>query len=353
MREDKLRKKLQEQSLDGLIITALSNIEWLTGFTGSHGIVLLLRSGLTYFLTDFRYQEQSQEEVTTCKVIITNQSLFDEINTVGIQLTGKIGFQSENLSFEMFEQLSQKLSECTLLPVKDFCCEYVSVKCDAEIDLIQKATDITAKVFDKILGIIRPEITEKELAAEISYWNKRFGADKDSFSPIVSSGARSALPHARPTDCKIGNQTVLLIDMGCRYNGYCSDQTRTLFLGTPDNEFRSVYEIILQAHLMGISGAKAGIYGKDLDSISRNHISSKGYGEHFGHGLGHGVGLQIHEHPRINTKSQDMLTKNMVITIEPGIYLPGKFGVRIEDAIVVTESGGVSLAKTNKRLITL
>ena len=217
----------------------------------------------------------------------------------------------------------------------------------------QKAQRIAERVFDEVLGILRPGMTEKEVAAELTYRMLRYGAEKMSFDPIVVSGPNSSLPHGVPTSRKIGPGEFITMDFGCIADGYCSDMTRTVVIGSVSDEMKTVYDTVLQAQLAGISAARAHVTGKTVDEAARGVIDKAGFGEYFGHGFGHSVGIEIHEEPNASPSDETMLPTGAVITAEPGIYLPGKFGVRIEDMLVIKENGCDVITKSPKDLIVL
>jgi len=225
------------------------------------------------------------------------------------------------------------------------------VKDDNELGLLRRAEQIGDEAFDHILTILKPGITEREISLELEFFMKKQGASKLSFDTIVASGPNSSMPHAQVTDRVVQNGDFVTMDFGCVYKGYCSDMTRTVAVGTPTDEMKKVYQIVLDANLRAMDGIKAGVKCSDIDALARGYISDKGYGDYFGHGLGHSVGLQIHEEPRFSPKCDVITEENMVITDEPGIYLPGKFGVRIEDLVVVRKDGYERLSKSPKELI--
>jgi Xaa-Pro aminopeptidase len=347
-----LRQKLAHLNLDAMLLTFLPDVRWLSKFSGSNGTVLLTRENAWLF-TDFRYQEQVKTEVENVVPVVTADGYLAEMKSGKFDFGARIGFQADKLAFATVEKMKSELPMLEFVPITMFCEEFVAVKEQDELENMRKAVAITDKVFEKILEMISPKVTEREIAAEISYWNKRFGAEKDSFDPIVASGARGAFPHARATDNMVENHSLLVIDMGCMVGGYCSDQTRTVAVGKIDDEARRAYDLVLEAHLLGIRSAKAGMLGRELDAIARDFLAAHGYGEAFGHSLGHAVGLQVHELPTIGRKSEMQIPVGAVITIEPGVYLPGKFGVRIEDMVLITESGAEPLPKARKTLIEL
>ncbi|ACF14766.1 peptidase M24 [Chloroherpeton thalassium ATCC 35110] len=345
-----LQNELQAAGLDAFFITNLTEIRWLTGFSGSNASVLV-RKDLAWLFTDFRYQEQVKSEVKNAIPIIANDGFITELKSGKYRLDGQVGFQSDKITVSFLEKLKSDLPDVDFVPKPAFFENLMMVKTPDEIEKMQKAVEISDKVFEKILPLISPDVTELDIAAEISYWNKKFGAEKDSFDPIVASGPRGAMPHAKPSNQKLLPNQLIVIDMGCYYQGYASDQTRTVGLGKISSEAKKIYNLVLQAHLLGIESAKAGMSGKILDEIVRNFLTKTGYGSYFGHSLGHGVGLEVHEQPHVSRRSVAPMPAGSVITIEPGIYLPEQFGVRIEDMVLLSESGATPFQKSAKQLI--
>jgi len=347
-----LTQKLERLDVDSILITDLFDIRWLTHFSGSSAKVLLTKEEVWLF-TDFRYQEQVKSEVVGATPVILNSAMEDELKSGKYALGKKIGFQADKLSYNEVTTYREKFPDLEWVSTTELCDEFVMVKEEEEIFWLQKAADISDKVFEKILPIIHPSVSELDIAAEISYWNKKYGAEKDSFDPIVASGPNGALPHAKPSTKKLMPGELIVIDMGCVCNGYASDQTRTVALGAISSQAKDVYHAVLESQLLGIETAKAGITGKAVDEAVRNYLDQKGYGKYFGHALGHGVGLQVHEKPVLSKRNPELLAPMNVVTIEPGVYIPGKFGVRIEDTVVIQESGCKPLQKSTKKLIEL
>jgi Xaa-Pro aminopeptidase len=331
----RLRNALEKNRCDAFITLFSPHLRYLTGYSGSNGLCIVTRHKV-FFLTDFRYKEQIKSEVASSRSFITSGELIekaaDEKLLKGCKL---VDIEKDYLSFGHYAELRKHFQGVRFLPTSEIVESLASVKSEPEISLIKKAAAITDEVFDRIIGTIKPGVSELDVSAEISYLHKKLGAEKDSFEPIVVSGPRGSLPHGRPSSKKIQHGELVTLDLGCFYKGYCSDLTRTIALGKPSAEARKVYAIVLDAQQKGIESARSGMAAKTLDGISRGVIHAKGYGKYFGHGLGHGIGLQIHEFPRLSTRSTHTLRTGNVVTIEPGIYLPGKFGVRIEDDIVV------------------
>ena len=264
-----------------------------------------------------------------------------------------MAIQAEQVTVYEAGQIGEKLKDVEIVPVHGFFYEFREIKNGREVSWMKQAAAISEKVLGEILPLISTDVTEADIAAEISYRHKRLGAEKDSFDPIVASGVRSALPHARPGREKFKPGSLIVIDMGCVYNGYASDQTRTVAFGRVPDEARKIYNITREAQQLGIDSAQPGMPGRELDALVRGCIEKHGYGEFFGHGLGHGVGVEVHEKPRLGKTSGDHLLLHSVFTIEPGIYLPGKFGVRIEDTVVMHENGVEPFQQFTKELIEL
>ncbi|MEO6693992.1 MAG: Xaa-Pro peptidase family protein [Ignavibacteria bacterium] len=374
-RLDKIKSKFDELHIDSFLIKKLPNIRYITGFSGSAASVLLTIDK-NYFITDFRYKTQSGQEVSKdFEVIIYTQNSDMFLNDIISKHKLKsIGFESNFLTFAEAENIAKILSKEThgfkkvkgmenekiqwnthvkFVPVDSLIENITIVKNESEIDLTMKAVEITDKTFTELLNIIKPGMTEREVSAEISYLQKKFGADGDSFDAIVASGERSAFPHARATDKIINNGELLKLDFGCTVQGMKSDLTRTIAIGNVNGELRKIYDIVKDAQQRALDNVKAGISGKVLDAVARDYIKEKGYGNNFGHGLGHGLGYDIHEKPSINERCEYELEINNIVTIEPGIYLEGLGGVRIEDDIVVKENGCDVLNKSTKEFITL
>lgn len=345
-------EKMSRMDVDTLMVSDLHVIRWLTGFSGSSARVLLSRQKSLLF-TDFRYGEQVKQEVDAMESVIIQNSFCDSIIEGGYVQGRRVAIQSEHLTVREAEKLGEKLKEVDIVPVDGFFDEFRVIKNDREIRWMKQAAAISEQVFEEILPLISPDVTEAEIAAEISCRHKRHGAEKDSFEPIVASGVRSALPHAMPGKEKFRPGDLIVIDMGCVCNGYASDQTRTVALGRVPDEARKIYEITREAQQLGTDSARPGMPGKELDALVRGYIEKHGYNDFFGHGLGHGVGVEVHEKPRLGKTSEDNLPVGSVFTIEPGIYLPGKFGVRIEDTVIMRENGVEPFQQLTRELIEL
>ncbi len=349
-RIEKVRGMLNELSLDAFLVSHIPNIRYLSGFSGSSATVVIGKNK-NYFITDFRYKQQSSGQVKGFEIIISNNSS-DELKKI-FETAGcrKVAFESGHVMFNTIESYRKTFGEIEFVPVLDGIEKLTMKKSPEEIEKIKKAIEITDKTFSRMLEFIKPGMTELEVSAEITYTQKKLGASKDSFDPIVASGWRGALPHGIASEKIIQTGEMVTLDFGCVYEGFCSDLTRTIAVGEPSEEMKKIYKIVLDAQLKAIDAAKTGISSKALDSIARDTISNAGYGDKFGHGLGHGLGIEVHEMPGLNQRTDITLNESTVVTIEPGIYVEGLGGVRIEDDILISNGGCEVLNKSLKELI--
>ncbi|HEY6950909.1 MAG TPA: Xaa-Pro peptidase family protein [Bacteroidota bacterium] len=352
-RLEAVEQRIIESRLGGLFVTSLPNIRYLTGFTGSNAILLVRPKGSEFF-TDSRYKIQAAEEVTHVPVTVAAGKLFEAASrSIAGGKKGKIGFEANSLHVSELRKLEGFFGKAAPVPTTGIVEELRVRKEGTEIFSINRAAEITDRVFNKILGILKPGVRELEVAAEISYWHKVFGAESDSFESLVASGVRGSLPHGRPSDKKIQKGEMVTIDMGCRVDGYHCDVSRTVSAGRPNTELKTIYRIVLDAQERSLERILPGIPARTVDGIARAHIRRKGYGKFFGHSLGHGLGLELHELPRVSMKSNDILEEGSVITVEPGIYIPQLGGVRIEDDVVVRHHGCEIISKSPKELLIL
>lgn len=352
-RIEAVRQQARGHKADAVLLTALTDIRWAAGFSGSNGL-LVVRPDDAHFVSDGRYTTQAREEVRGAEVHTPGYKLYDYIKEKGLFAEDeRVVCQADNLSVAQYEKLEETFPKVNWQPVGDLLKQNRAVKAAEEIETMQRAQAITDRVFEEILSLIRPGVTEREIAAEIIYRHMRGGADRMSFDPIVASGSNGAKPHARPSDKVVQHGELLVIDMGCFVDGYASDMTRTVAVGEPNPQAREVYEVVLEAQQAAVAAAKAGMSSKALDKVARDIIEKGGYGEQFSHGLGHGVGLQVHEWPRVSYHTDDALPENAVVTIEPGVYIEGAVGVRIEDMIVLQEEGNKVLTGSPKELVVL
>jgi Xaa-Pro aminopeptidase len=350
----KLQEILEKENLDLLLVTFLPNVRYLSGYTGTNGLILISPHE-SLFLTDFRYKDQVSEQVKYSKIVIAERELILSLPTLSLLKPKrlKLGFEQNYLSCGTYTKLKALLPNCLLVPTENLV-ESLSVKKDPnEIDRIKKAVSITDRVFYEILDFVKPQVKEQDLAAEIEFRFKKYGSSAPFFETIVASGKRSALPHGVASSKRIEKGDLVTLDMGAVYDGYTADLTRTVVVGKANKKQKEVYNIVLKAQKEAISKVKPKIKARDLDKVARDIIKRAGYDKYFGHGLGHGIGGLIHDSPLINPRNQQLLEPGMVITIEPGIYIPNWGGVRIEDDVLVTKRGCEVLTKAEKNLIEL
>ncbi len=343
---------MELKNIDSAFIIGDINRNYLSGFTGDESYSIITKDK-AYFITDFRYIEQAKQEAKEYEIIRyefpVEKFLGDFINKLNIK---KLGFEEDIVSFRLYNQLKSGFS-CELAPLEGIIEDIRTIKDKSEIENIQKAASIADDAFKHILNYIKVGMTEKEVALELEFYIRNQGASGLSFKTIAASGCRSALPHGTASDKKIKNGEFLTLDFGCIHNGYCSDMTRTVVIGKPDEKMTEIYNIVYHAQELALKEIKPGISGFDVDKAARDYIKSCGYGDNFGHGTGHGVGMEIHENPRLSPKFNMELKPGMVITDEPGIYIPDFGGVRIEDLVLVTEEGHKLLSRSSKDLICL
>lgn len=352
-RINKVLEVMAKQSVDSVIIKDVTTIRYLTGFTGDSSLLYLDRAGGT-LITDGRYTEQAKNEMKHFQVLEYTPANASSIWAAAAKLAQEaqanvVGFDGAYYSYNDYVALQKLLGETPLESVD--LSNIRMIKDKKELDLMLKAASIADEAFIKLLDDIEPGRTERGLAGRLEFYMKILGSEKPSFDTIVASGARSALPHGMASDKVIAEGDFVTFDFGAVYRGYHSDMTRTLVVGESDSWQQDIYEVVLQAQLKGLHAAKVGMTGKELDAIVRDYITECGYGDYYVHGTGHGVGLEIHEMPNINKRGSTVLQTGMIFTIEPGIYIPGKGGVRIEDTVVLTEEGARALNGVKKQLI--
>lgn len=350
-RRARLAELLAGHTADALLISALPNVRYLTGFTGSNAM-LLVSSRAAVLVTDPRYELQASQQ-TDCAVRIAKGPL---VKTVASLLRRrrleKIGFESARLSFATYETLRDTLAPAAaLVPTHGLVEQLRTVKSAAEIRLIRRSVETCAKAFTRAVRCVHPGVREKELATEIDYQMRRLGAEQPSFDTIVASGPRSALPHAVPSDKTINNNELLLIDMGAQREGYASDMTRMLHLGRPSRRAQRLYRAVLEAQLAAVDTVRENVSAAAVDRRARQVLRDHGLADLFIHSTGHGLGLEIHEEPRIGKSNKTRLKAGMVITVEPGVYMEGFGGIRIEDTVLVTETGCEVLTPVAKELL--
>jgi Xaa-Pro aminopeptidase len=339
MRQRSARKILGLNDLNGILFSSLENIRHLCGFTGSDGAFLLTQE-TSYFLTDSRYWTQAEAEVKESQIIHYKKKLEGIVSLLLDLKLKRVGFESTSLVVSSHQSLIKKLANAAeLIPLEEEIKNLRGIKDAQELVSIRTAIDISSNAFLHINEMLKEGALEREIALEMEFFMKRNGAEAISFDIIIASGKRSALPHGKATDKRIERGDFILIDFGSKYQGYHSDQTRTVVCGKPSSEQKRVYQVVMEAHDKAIEIIRPGIPIQKVDATARDHIQEKGYGEYFGHGTGHGIGLAVHEEPGINAESNGLVQEGMVFTIEPGIYIPDWGGVRIEDMIRVTPQG--------------
>lgn len=353
-RLDRLRASLTERGLDAIVVNKPDNRFYLSGFTGSAGL-LLITAAKAFLITDFRYTEQAAAQAPAFEVLkpeSTNLALLAKL--LEENQVKRLGFESNYLTVDEHVAYRDALGHSELVSASGLVESLRLIKDEQELNIMRRAAAIADEAWAQLIPLIKPGVVERDLAVELEYRMKKLGADGLSFDIIVASGARSALPHGRASEKLIESGDLVTFDFGAIYQGYCSDMTRTVMVGEPTAKQREIYEIVLEAEKRGVAACKAGMTGKELDEVCRSYIREKGYAEAFGHGTGHGVGIDVHEGPRVNARGeQELLKPGMIVTIEPGIYLPGWGGVRIEDMVLVTETGCESFSKSPKDLLVL
>ena len=350
-RLDKLRQQMAQKKLAAFLVTSRQNCFYLTNFTGTTAMVLLTPVA-NYFITDYRYTDQAYQEVKDCRIIGVKNQFVDKIKEL---LTKdevyQLGFEAKQVTYYNYQQYREKFNQQELQAVEDLVETLRLIKDKEEITKIKKAITITEKAFLHILDYLKPGIKEIDVARELEFFMKKAGGSRNSFEFIVASGVRSALPHGVATNKKLQSGDFITLDFGTIYQGYCSDMTRTVVLGKPSARQCAVYEVVLKAHREVVAAIKAGMSCQEVDGLARKIIKKNGYQKNFKHGLGHGLGLKIHENPRLHYKSDEILQPGMVVTNEPGIYISGWGGVRIEDVLLITENGCQVLNNTTKDLL--
>jgi len=350
MRVERLKEKIAQQNLDAILLHKPENRRYISGFTGSTGFAIITKDKAV-FATDFRYAEQAKEQCHGFEIKDLNNeyTIYDLLKELNINI---LGIEDDFSTYDFVISLKEK-GGLEIVPLKGLLTQLRMIKDENEIKLINKAAEITDAAFNHIIEIIKVGMTEKDVANILEYFMKSQGADGPSFSFIVASGKRSSMPHGVASEKTIEEGDFVTIDMGCKYKGYCSDMTRTFVMGNASDRQKEIYNTVLLAQEKALEAIKPGITGFELDKIARDLISDKGYGEYFGHSLGHGVGLEIHELPRLvqNEVGNIKMESGMVVTDEPGIYIPNFGGVRIEDLVVVTKDGYDVLSKSTKELL--
>lgn len=349
----KLREQLATVGADAFITEKAENRFYLSGFTGSTAWVIVTADD-AYLVTDFRYVEQAQEQAPDFKVIDNERKAIDCIARV-LKENGvsRLAFEAGNVSFQTYADWSKAFDTVEMVPTNGLVEKIRMFKDESEMVIIREAVRIAEAAFEHIQGFIRPGVKETDVALELDYFMRKQGASGSGFDIIVASGARGALPHGRASEKVIQAGDMVTMDFGAAYKGYNSDITRTLAVGEPDPKLKEIYDIVLQAQLAGLQALRPGVSCKDADAATRNIIAAAGYGDCYGHSAGHGLGLEVHEMPGLSTVSTYVLEPGMLVTMEPGIYVSGLGGVRIEDDVWITADGHENLNKSTKELLIL
>ena len=350
----RVQKIIKQLNIDPVLVSNGNNMRYVSGFAGETGYLYISEKHHAV-ITDFRYTYQAEAEAEGYEIITIGSGGYEEAikEILNRDKVKRLGFESEDLLYSKYEHLRDALEGVELVPIKDEITSLRRIKTKNELEYIKKAEAIGDKVFTEILTFIKPGMTELEIAAKIEYLLKIYGGERSSFPAIVASGINSSMPHAVPTHKKVEVGDFLTMDYGCVYKGYCSDMTRTIVVGKANDKQKEIYNIVLEAQLAALDAIKPGLKGKEIDKVARDIIYKAGYEGCFGHGLGHSVGLFIHENPRLSPSEEDLIEDGMVETVEPGIYIRGFGGVRIEDLVLVTENGHENFTHSDKTLIEL
>jgi Xaa-Pro aminopeptidase len=350
VRADRLVDLLAERELDSLMVTSLVNVRYLTGFTGTNG-ACVVTPGERLFFTDFRYLEQAREQAPDFELVQAGPGMLDD---VAGRLRGRAGFEDDHVSVAAHRRVADKAPDGVELVAAGGLVERLrAVKDETEVAAMSAAAELSTAAYDSLRERGLAGRTEREVARGLVRFMEDAGAEGPSFAPIVAAGGHGALPHAVPRDVEIPRDTLVVIDLGAVVDGYCSDCTRTLATGSLTDDVLEVYELVRRAQLDALAATIAGAELKAVDAVARERIDAGGHGEHFGHGLGHGVGVEVHEAPRIGKSAEGALEAGNAVTVEPGVYVPGEFGVRIEDLVIVTEGEPRMLTGFPKDLVTV
>jgi len=352
-RRAKLERFFSTHELDAILFSSLANIRYLSGFTGSTGTLIITRDLDCFFLCDSRYTAQASAEIIDAHV----RQYADRMEAVRKVIADlgapRVGFEASHMTVADFDALSENLDRCELVSLNSDLDVIRSVKDPDEIELLAKVAEIASDAFLETIANLAPGVSETALAFELEFAMRRRGVEGRAFDFIVASGERGAMPHGRATDRVIRTGELVTVDFGALMHGYNSDETVTVAMGRPDPRAIEIYHVVREAHDRAIAAIRPGMLCSDLDSVARSHINACGYGDHFGHGLGHGVGLEVHEKPTVSPRGDMEIEEGMVFTVEPGIYIPGFGGVRIEDTVVVLPDGCRLLTRTSKELLCL
>lgn len=349
---EQLRKTFEKQGIDALLVTNPFNRRYITNFTGTAGLAFITKSD-AFFITDFRYVDQANVEAKDFTIIEHTGPITEELAKRVADLGVKrLGFEEDDLSYATYKAYEGAIP-AKLIATSSLIETIRLVKTPEEIEVLKAAAKIADDAYTHILNFIKPGVSEVDVSNELEFFMRKQGATSSSFDIIVASGIRSALPHGVASEKIIESGELVTLDYGALYNGYVSDITRTVAVGEIHEDLHKIYATVLEAQVRGVAGIKAGITGIEADALTRDYITAEGYGAYFGHSTGHGIGLEVHEGPGLSMKSDIILKENMVVTVEPGIYISNLGGCRIEDDIVITETGNDRLTLATKELITL
>ncbi|ARK31410.1 M24 family metallopeptidase [Halalkalibacter krulwichiae] len=350
-RIEALRSKLKGSEIDSLLITSPYNRRYMTNFTGTAGVALISEKK-AIFITDFRYVDQAKEQAKGFEIVQhTGPIILEVANQIEKLGLKKVGFEQSFLTYEAHQSYSEHIEGAVLVPISGLVEELRIIKDEKEVKMIQDAANIADAAFEHILSFIKPGITELAVSNELEFFMRKQGATSSSFDIIVASGYRSALPHGVASEKVIASGELVTLDFGAYLNGYCSDITRTVAVGNVSDELKEIYHTVLEAQLRGMKGIKPGLTGREADALTRDYITEKGYGDYFGHSTGHGLGMEVHEAPSLSMKSDTILKPGMIVTVEPGIYISGVGGTRIEDDTLITTDGNKTFTHSTKELV--
>jgi len=347
-RIDRLRERLPRLNVRHFLVSHLPHIRYLTGYAGDEGH-LIVSSDRAIFLCDFRFRDQAGLEISQCEIVTHPENIFAVLPKLGLK--GAVGVEADHLSAAALDGLRKTLPDCAFVMTNLVVEAIASVKEPEEIEHIRQAIAISERAFSEVLDLVTEGVTERDLAIELSYRQMKYGAEKDAFDLIIASGPRGALPHGCTTDKRIESGELIVFDWGCRKHGYPSDITRMVVIGAMTDRQKRIYQIVRDAQQMALDAVKEGVEVAELDRIARDYITRRGFGAEFGHPLGHGLGLDVHSFPRVSQQTNYKLPADTVMTIEPGIYIPGWGGVRIEEDVRVTSNGADILTTLPREII--
>lgn len=349
----RVQRRLQEMGLQTLLLSAPASVRYVFGFTGSNAIGLIT-SDLSFFATDWRYRDQAQEEVRGAEIVTAYRDLFGALKAKHDLPAGlRLGFEEHHLTCLQLSQLRKHFPDVKLVVTDHVIAKVAAEKSPEELTLMRRAAQIACTVWERLLPYLRPGASEADITAELNYLGRKCGSQMEAFEPIVASGPRAALPHGRSSSRRLQHGEMVVIDFGCVVEGYAADFTRTVAMGEPARKLKEAYAAVKEAGEAAYAAIQPGQRASDLDAVARRHLEKAGLGQYFNHSLGHGLGLDVHMLPRIGPESKDIIPLHAVVAIEPGVYFPGEGGIRIEDDVLVTETGGEILTPVTRELLCL